>query len=227
MATGKKTTKRVTVKKFAPVRLFKKTLNSKPKPKQLVSKKKILIGLLIVLAVALLYNFRGLFIVALVNGQPITRLSVIQELEKRGGNQTITSLITQVLIQQEAEKKGITVSDSELDEEVKKIEDNLKKQGQKLDDALLFQGLTREDFIEQIRFQKLVEKLLAKDIKATDEEIKKFIDQNKDSLPKDLKPEEVTASARQQLEQQKLGTKAQEWIADLQKKADIKYFVSY
>lgn len=227
MAIRKRNLKKPAARKSTPVESSKKTLYKNSKQNQLVTRKRILIVLLIVLAVTLIYYFRGLFVVALVNGQPILRLSVIQELEKRGGNQTLTSLITQVLIQQEAEKRGVVVTDSELDGEVKKIEDNLKKQGQKLDEALLFQGLTREDFKEQIRFQKLVEKLLAKDIKVTDEEIKKFIDQNKDNLPKDLKPEEVTASARQQLEQQKLGTKAQEWIADLQEKANIKYFVSY
>ena len=227
MASRKKTTKRVAVRKSAPVESSKEVLDTKSKPRQFLSRRKVLIGFLIVLAIVFVYYFKGLFVAALVNGQPITRLDVIQELEKRGGQQTLSSLITQALILQEARKQGVDVTKTEVDDEVKKVEDNLKKQGQNLDDALVSQGLTREDFTKQIRIQKLVEKMLSKDIKATDKEINDYIDKNNASIPDDMNPEEVTASARQQLEQQKLSAKAQEWLADLQSKAKIQHFVNY
>lgn len=212
-------------------RIGKKTKAIKTAPekslKHLLTKRNILILLGIIIVVGVFYYFKGLFVAALVNGQPITRIAIIQELEKRGGKQTLSSLVTQSLILQEAEKKNVIVTQKEIDEEVKKVEDNLKKQGQKLDDALAFQGLTKEDFIKQIRIQKLVEKMLSKDIKVTDKEINDYMEQNKGNIPKDMTPSEVTASARLQLQQQKLGSKAQAWIADLQAKAKIQYFVNY
>ena len=189
--------------------------------------RKFLIPLFLILIGGILFYFKGLFIVATVNGQPITRIALIQELEKRNGKQMLSSLITQILINQEAQKKNIDVSQKEIDDQVKKVEDGLKKQGQTLDTALSFQGLTRKDFMDQIRLQKLVEKILAKDIKVTDKEISDYIEKNKDSIPSSLKPEEVTANARQQLEQQKLSSKAQPWIQGLQSKAKINYFVNY
>src|SRR3972149_1263490 len=126
MASRKKTTKRVAVRKSAPVESSKEVLDTKSKPRQFLSRRKVLIGFLIVLAIVFVYYFKGLFVAALVNGQPITRLDVIQELEKRGGQQTLSSLITQALILQEARKQGVDVTKTEVDDEVKKVEDNLK-----------------------------------------------------------------------------------------------------
>jgi foldase protein PrsA len=189
--------------------------------------RKFLIILFLILVGGILFYFKGLFIVATVNGQPVSRIALIQELEKRNGKQMLSSLVTQILIEQEAQKQNINVSQEEIDNEVKKVEEGLKKQGQSLDAALSVQGLTKDDFISQINLQKLVEKILAKDIKVTDKELSDYIEKNKDSIPTDLKPEEVTASARQQLEQQKLSTKAQPWIEGLQTKAKINYFINY
>lgn len=227
MAVRKRIGKKARATKTAPHKSLATTLDVKSKSKQIVNKRNILILLGIVIVVGLLYYFKGLFIVATVNGQPVTRIALIQELEKRNGKQMLSSLITQILIQQEAQKQNISVSQKEIDDEVKRVEEGLKKQGQTLDTALGFQGLTKEDFTAQIKLQKLVEKMLAKDIKVTDKELNDYIEKNKDSIPTNLKAEEVTASARQQLEQQKLSTKAQPWIEGLQSKAKINYFVNY
>ncbi|MFA5996816.1 MAG: hypothetical protein WC790_03850, partial [Candidatus Paceibacterota bacterium] len=47
----------------------------------------IAIGVAIILIVISLFFAKGLFVVATVNGSPISRLSVITELEKQGGKQ--------------------------------------------------------------------------------------------------------------------------------------------
>lgn len=227
MATRKRVGKKTRAIKTAPEKSSPETLIKKSNFKEIFKKRNILILLGIVIVAGVLYYFKGLFVVALVNGQPITRLAIVQELEKRGGKQMLSSLITQALIEQEAQKRNVTVSQKEVDEAVKKVEDSLKKQGQSLDQALAFQGLTKNDFINQTKLQKLVEKLLAKDIKITDKEVNDYIEKNKNNIPEGMKPEEATASARQQLQQQKLGAKAQSWIQDLQKKAKINYFVNF
>ena len=67
-----------------------------------ISKSKFFIPLVIILIAAILFYFKGLFVVALVNGVPITRIAVINELEKQGGKQTLSSLVNQTLILQEA-----------------------------------------------------------------------------------------------------------------------------
>ena len=66
----------------------KKSSKLTPKIKEISDKlrqPKFLIPLIIIVLITLGFLFKGLFVVALVNGQPITRLSLIQELEKQGG----------------------------------------------------------------------------------------------------------------------------------------------
>ena len=186
-----------------------------------------MIILVIIIIAALLFYFKGLFVAATVNGQPILRLSLIKELERKGGKQMLSSLVTQTLILQEARKRNIDISQKEIDEQVKNVEGSLKKQGQSLDTALTFQGSTRKDFVTQIKLQKLVEKMLEKEIKVADKEVEDYIEKSKSSIPKDMKSEEVTASAKQQIKQQKLGEKFQQWLQKLQSAAKIQYFVNY
>jgi len=188
---------------------------------------KIFIPLIIAVLIILGFFLKGLFVVAIVNGQPITRLSIIQELEKRDGKQALSALVNQTLILQEAKKKNMNVSKEEIDRLAKQIEDSLKKQGQNLNTALAVQGLTKEDFLIQLRLRTLVEKLLANKIKVTDKEVSDYIGKNKETLPTDLKEDEIKKGVMEQLKQQKLASASQAWLAELNKNAKINYFVSY
>ena len=71
---------------------------------------------------------KGFFLAALVNGTPITRYSIIKDLEKQAGKQVLDSLITRELIFQESRKKGIEIKQSEVNTKVKKIEEDTSKQ---------------------------------------------------------------------------------------------------
>jgi parvulin-like peptidyl-prolyl isomerase len=188
---------------------------------------RIFIPIILVIIAVLLFVFRGLFIVAIVNGQPITRFGLDRALEKKYAKQEVSSLITQTLIFQEASNKNITVSDGEINSSVKQVSDSLSKQGQTLDSALALRGMTKQDFIDQLKIQKIVEKILGDQVKVSDKEVQDYVDKNKDSLPTGLSDSDLKNQVRQQLEQQKLSDKAQAWIADLQKKANVNYFVNF
>lgn len=202
------------------------TVIESSKPKGLI-KSKLFIPLIIVILIAAGFFLKGLFVAALVNGQPISRLALIQELEKQNGKQALSAIVNQTLIMQEAKKKNVIVSEKEIDESAKEIEESLKKQGQNLDQALSMQGLTKRDFREQLRLRKLVEKLLVDKIKVTDKEVDEYIEKNKETIPADLKSEDVKNGVRQQLQQQKLATESQTWLDQLNKSAKINYFVNY
>lgn len=180
----------------------------------------------VVLAVAL-YLTRGLFVAALVNGQPISRLTVISQLEKQGGKQTLNNLVVEALIRQEAQKRHIVVSQADVDSQMKKIEDQLKGQGVTLDDALSARGMTRGDLISQIQLQAMIDKMVGTSVKITDDDVAAYIAKNQDSLPKDLSDDDLKKQVRTQLEQQQLQEKTQTFVANLQKNAKINYFVNY
>jgi parvulin-like peptidyl-prolyl isomerase len=188
---------------------------------------KVITGLIVVILIVGAFFLKGFFVAALVNGEPITRIQVISDLEKQGGKQALSSLVNQTLILQEARKKNIQASQSEIDAAVKKIEDSLKSQGQTLDAALTAQGMTRQDLSFQLKLRNLVEKLLADKIKVTDKEVADYTEQNKANFPATLSADEIKKSVTEQLKQQKLGSASQAWLQELTKNAKINYFVTY
>ncbi len=185
----------------------------------------IIIAVIIAVGV-LAYIYKGLFIAATVDGSPISRLAIIQKLEKASGQDILDSLIVEKLVQKEVDAKKIVVSNDEIDEEIKKIEGQISVQGATLDAALAAQGMSMEDFKKQIILQMELEKLLADKINVTDEEIVQYIDDNAISIPEG---QEVAATAqiKDELRNQKLSAEANTLITALKSQSKIRYFVKY
>jgi len=85
-------------------------------------KKTFFLGLIFLLVLGLIYFSVRFFLVASVNGQLIDRLTIIKELEKQGGKKTLDVVILKTLINQEAKKRKVTVSQKDIDAEIQKIE---------------------------------------------------------------------------------------------------------
>jgi len=183
--------------------------------------------LLLIVGGILIYFVKSLFLAAFVNGRPISRIALIQELEKQGGQKVLDSLVEKSLILQEANKEGIRISKADIDAEIARIEALLKEQNLSLDEALSMRGETKASLYEQIKLQKTVEALLAQKIKVTDEEIKKYFDENIDLFGADAKFEDVMAEAGDQLYQQKLNSEYAQWIGELKQKAKIIYLLNF
>ena len=195
------------------------------KLKKLNKKTIIILAIVIVLGV-LVYLGRGLFIAATVNGQPISRWSVITMLEKESGKSLLESMVIEKIIAIEAKSKNVVISDEDVSAEIKKIEADITAQGGTLELALAQQGLTLDVVKKQILLQKQVEKLLADKIVVSDEDIAKYITDNQVTVPAGQEAtfnEQIKAD----LVAEKLNTEAQAYIAELKEKAKIKYFVNY
>lgn len=193
-----------------------------------VKKPALLILLLIIFGLAAsLYFFKNQFIVAIVDGKPISRLALIKELEKQGGKQTLDRLVTEILILKEAKNQNIDIGPDEINQEVEKIKQSLSQQGQKLDQLLESRKMTRDDLIEEIKIQKIVEKLASKNIEVTDEEVSGYIEENKNSFPEDINIEEIKEDIKQQLKQQKINQEIPSWIQSLHDKAKIKHLLEF
>ena len=194
-------------------------------PKNSIKYLKVL--LLLALAAGLGYLARPLIFAASVNGKLVTRYELLSELEKQGGADVLDSLVTKSLIFQEAKKKGVEITQAEIDSEVARIEGVVSAQGSTLDEALALQGQNRTDFIEQIKLQKTVEKILADQLAVTDEEAKTYYDGNKDFYGTDSTYEDVAESVKSQLVQEKLSASYQTWIGEIKTSAKINYFVDF
>lgn len=193
--------------------------------KKINPKTAIIIAAIIVVA-GLAYIYKGLFIAATVDGIPIGRLDVIKRLESSSGKNVLDSLIIEKLVQREASRNNIVISDDEVNAEIKKIEDQVKASGATLEEALSAQGMTMEDLKEQIILQKEVEKLVADKITVTDEEVAQYIKDNKITLPAGNEAT-TTAQIKEGMRSQKLSIEANALITALKSQAKIRYFVNY
>jgi hypothetical protein len=196
-----------------------------PKERSKIIKIALIVAAVLVIA-GLLYSFKGLFFAAIVNGHPISRVSVIKELERQGGKDALDTLIDKQLINNEASAKNITVSDDEINVEMKKFEDQFSTGGQTLDAALEAENLTRDDLKKQIFIRKEIEKLLGDKANVSDEEVQAYITDNKITLP--AGQEDVTKNqVKDQLHQQKLAMQSTDLLKELRDKAKIRTFVEY
>ena len=189
------------------------------------TKRRVISTLAVILILGGLYFSKSLFFAAWVNGRPVYRLSLTRELEKQGGQQVLDGLIEKALINSEAKKNNIKVEQSEIDAEIKKIEEMVSGQGLTLDEALKFRNQTRKDLVDQIRIQKIVEKLLSSKIIITDQEAKDYFGKNKSLFGQNPVFDKVKDQVTSQLFQQKLSSEYNTWITDLKTKAKILYFV--
>lgn len=128
--------------------------------------------------------------VATVNGEKITKDKLYGALVKVGGTQTLDNLISETLLNQELSKKGLKVAQADIDKEKKFIK---KQYGDEetFQSALMQSGMSEEDFNDQMEMQAKLRKLLEPEVKVTDEDVKKYFEENKASYDT---PEEVKAS---------------------------------
>lgn len=210
------------------VELGKKTLRDIPKHPCFKDKRRnIIILVAVILIVLAILLARFVLVAALVNGWPISRINIIQGLEKQYGTEALDNLISRNLVYQEAKNLKVNITQNQIDEEIKAIEDVLQKQNVTLDQALAAQGLTKDQLAEQIKFQKTVEAILMPKIAISDEEIKTYFTENRDYFDKKATVETVKDQIKEQLFQEKLTTEYQTWLTDLKAKAKIRYFVNY
>lgn len=189
-----------------------------------VEPKKLIKPLIFLLILAFVYLIKDEVIVASVNGIPVTRWSLVRNLEKQSASTVLENMTLQILVEQELKKAGIKVSDEEMDAELAKIEEQLAAQGQNLEDLLQAQGLTRASVKEQLALSKGMEMLLADKLNVTDEEAAAYFEENKEMIGTDIKYEDIKSDIIAQLRQQKLATEQQKWFAEIKKSAKINYF---
>src|SRR3990172_1193910 len=115
----------------------------------------------------------------------------------------------------------------DLNKEVEAIEANLKTQGGDLDSLLSFQGQTREDFRESLRTRILIKKILADKATVTDEEARKFFDENKTQFPANSKYEDVQGEVKETLVEEKIGQVYQEWIDQVKANSQVNYLLLF
>ena len=225
-------------KKTAPKKITRKTKSSsRPVSPPIMSamptvyleklkQNKILYGALgvgIIVLLLLAFPLRFLVVPAIINGQPIFSWQYVGELHKKAGEEILTQMINQKLLEQEIANQGVQVTQNEIDGQVKKIEDSIGTESGGLDAALSLQGMKRDDLIQQIRFQLQLEKLVKGTITVSDEDINKELSENA-VLYKGLSQVDAATTAAESLRGQKMSSAFAQWFQSIRTKAKIQNF---
>ena len=184
---------------------------------------KVIVGVLVLLFIGLLAANKGLLVAAVVNGKPIYSWQLNSALRNRFGQQTLEGMIGEQLIADQAQSSGVTVTQADIDAKQAEVLGSLGADV-KLDDLLKFQGLTKSDFINQLKLQLLVEKLLTKDMKISDEDVKQFIATNGATLTA-TDPAKLKMEAIQAIKTSVVNEKLQTWFTEIRQKAKILKFL--
>lgn len=187
----------------------------------------LIVFLFLVIVGGLLFYFKHLFVVALVDNRPITRFALDRELEKQAGQQILDNLVGESLILQEAKRQGVKISQAEVNAKVEEVRGQLKEQGNDLEALLEAQGQTLKSFEKQVKNQLIIEELVGKDIAVTEEEIEAYFNENQDFFEEGVVFEDVKDDLKEQIRQGKLSTNFQSWLSELKEKAKIHYFLSF
>lgn len=162
----------------------------------------------VVLVVLLINGTRG-EMVASVNGERITKDELFQRLAEQDGGQTLDAMITEMLIEQEAKKANITVTEEELDHEFDRVK---KRFGSELEFQMMLAQLNMsEDMIKgQLRSSLLVKKMMLPEIDVHEDDLKQYYEENKQFYEEEeqvkarhilVETEEEANEIKQQLDQ--------------------------
>lgn len=193
------------------------------KSSSLFSLKNILLGFVLIVVV-LLWKFKGVFIVALVNGQPVSRLYLNSQLRKRFGDQVLDNIISERLILAAAREKGIFITTAEIDQRIKEIEERLEGKAT-IEEALKAQGLTKEDFRRQIEIQLSIDKIFDNQASVSASDVDEYIEKNKQYYKNATDTVSLKEEVKNTLRQQKITELFDSWFAEIRKNAKINKFL--
>ncbi len=150
----------------------------------------LFVVIIINIAVILIMSFGPKDTVAKINGEKITKDELYQAMVKNYGAETLDSMISERIVEMEAAKQKITITDQEIQEELNPLIESTGGQ-EAFEQQLALSGVSLDDLKKDIVSYLKTVKLLEPQVKITDEEISAYFEKNKDSLAQE---EQVEAS---------------------------------
>jgi major membrane immunogen (membrane-anchored lipoprotein) len=151
------------------------------------------------------------------DGQDVSNLDVIKE-------RTLTALVEQELINQEASEKGIKVNEEEANKELKTIKEETGEQFPTILEQL---NMNEEDFENQLLEDLTTKKYMEHefDVKVTDKEVEEYYNQLKKQNEEIPKLEEVKENIKLYLHSEKQSKQLKSRLTELKEKKEIKELI--
>ncbi|OIU68590.1 peptidylprolyl isomerase [Rossellomorea aquimaris] len=136
------------------------------------------------------FGFSKEEVVAKVGKESISKDELYSTLVDQYGDAALDTLIAEKIVELEGEKKDITIKDSEIEDELQSIKESYGGD-EAFDEALASSGASVDGLKKNIETYLTTEKLLKDRVSITDDQIKEYFDENKDSF---AQAEQVEAS---------------------------------
>jgi|Deesub1362A_J573_1020465.scaffolds.fasta_scaffold00120_4 foldase protein PrsA len=157
------------------------------------------------LAAAALYGWERFGkpeVLAIVNGESITKEDLYQEMYAQAGHETLEMLITQALILQEGRENNIEITGAEIEARLDEVIQRGFTSRDNFMDFLQAHRLKLEDIERQIRVQLTAERLLADQITVDEDEARAYFETHRDQFgqPERLKARHILVETREEAE---------------------------
>ncbi|RXT09024.1 peptidyl-prolyl cis-trans isomerase [Ammoniphilus sp. CFH 90114] len=141
-----------------------------------------IIGSLLLLLGVLGWNYNSLIgakKIAQVANESITESDWTDELKRIYGKLVLEKMIDRRVVLLQAEQNGVTVTDQEIDSELKKLQDRYVSSESFFGAIRKDMGLAPEELKEELRHYLLLEKLATLDIEVSDQELFRHYEENR------------------------------------------------
>jgi foldase protein PrsA len=119
--------------------------------------------------------------VAKINGEAISEDELYDVMVEQYGAASVEQLIADKIVASEAKKEKVTIPDKELNAEIDKLKESYG--GEEVFDQMLVSNNTTLDALkEELKSYLTLRKLLVPQIEITDDELKTYFEENKESL---------------------------------------------
>ncbi|MBB6733349.1 peptidylprolyl isomerase [Cohnella zeiphila] len=116
--------------------------------------------------------------VAAIAGTSITREQLVNELMAEEGAQTLREMMLRIAVEQEADAKGIKITDEEVDQELRARSENYGGESSFYDAMQTQLGMNRDELRRDAKYQLELQELAIRSVKVADADIDRYIDEH-------------------------------------------------
>ena len=172
------------------------------------SYKAVLAAMLLTVALAGTSCSAGKDVVANVNGEAITKDQLYDAMVKQSGKQTLDMLIMEKVIEMEAKKQNIQVTEQDVDKEIDKMAEQYG--GREAFERIIgMYGYNMDGMKEDIGMSLKIKEIMRPSITITEEEMKEYFEENKE-----------TFAVEEQIKVSHILTETEEAAAEVKEKLD-------